>query len=554
MLGTKLSFYTTSRALRGAARWGTLCAALALLPMLAGCPALNPDPCRSANCDDNNACTTDTCDSSTGAAVCSNTPVDCGAQVCDPADGSCVDCLADADCAAGFCLTGATAADNTCVECLADADCDDGNACTDDACTGNACVNTNNTAACDDGNACTSGDVCANGACAGTNNTDACDDGDACTENDVCAGGACAGTAIAGCCATDADCDTAAGEVCNNGTCEVPAPACTAAADCDDQDLCTDNACVNGACVFTPKACNTGEVCNPNTGNCVECLTNADCDDGVGCTVDACSGNTCSNIANDTLCDDNLFCTGTETCEPDNKDANADGCVSSGDPCEGAGKICNEAGSTCDDCTSAAQCDDGVPCTNDSCNVGTCQHANDDTKCPDPLNCDGIDYCDPSNKDADADGCVQPGNPCDPLLCDEGTYVAGDNSTCTKCTSNADCDDSVTCTNDTCDGISGACSHAPDSMLCPDALFCDGVDSCDPNNPAADADGCVPNPYACSSACNEATDSCFDCTSNADCDDGIDCTDDTCNGGTGQCSHSDNCMSGICNLQSGKCE
>ena len=51
-------------------------------------------------------------------------------------------------------------------ECCSSADCDDGNACTDDACdVNNACAHTNNAASCDDGNVCTSGDACSGGTC-----------------------------------------------------------------------------------------------------------------------------------------------------------------------------------------------------------------------------------------------------------------------------------------------------------------------------------------------------------------------------------------------------
>ena len=54
---------------------------------------LGINPCLQTSCNDNNACTSDTCDGSTGQAVCSNTPLVCNDQnacttdACDPATG-----------------------------------------------------------------------------------------------------------------------------------------------------------------------------------------------------------------------------------------------------------------------------------------------------------------------------------------------------------------------------------------------------------------------------------------------------------------------------------
>jgi hypothetical protein len=101
----------------------------------------------SANCNDSNACTTETCVS-------------------------------------GLCQFVPAASGTACAT--------DNNVCTNDVCNAaGACTHPNNTAACtDDGNACTN-DVCSGGACTHPNNTAACaDDGNACT-NDVCSGGAC---------------------------------------------------------------------------------------------------------------------------------------------------------------------------------------------------------------------------------------------------------------------------------------------------------------------------------------------------------------------------
>jgi hypothetical protein len=264
----------------------------------------------------------------------------------------------------------------------------------------------------------------------------------------------------------------------------------------------------------------------------------------------------------DTRCNDNLFCNGTEgvgSCAPDDPDAEAaSGCVRPGNPCANPTPICQESNDSCIACTSNAQCNDDFTCTSDTCAAGSCVNTPVNTQCPDPVKCDGDDICDPLDPRADeTTGCFAPGNPCAPRVCNEATFVVGDLNTCEDCTSNASCTDNIACTADTCDGATGACTNTPDNTLCPDTLFCNGDDICDPTNVDAGPDGCInglPFGYPCANACNEGTNTCFDCTSNLACSDGIACTTDTCNGGTGACSHVDNCAVGACNFQNGRCE
>ena len=60
------------------------------------------------------------------------------------------------------------------------------------------------------------------------------------------------------------------------------------------------------------------------------------CDDGIVCTVDSLGpDDQCLNIPNDTLCDDGLFCNGTETCYP------LSGCQAGSNPCNPQ-EECNE--------------------------------------------------------------------------------------------------------------------------------------------------------------------------------------------------------------------
>lgn len=241
------------------------------------------------DCDDNDACTDDSCDSASG---CVNAAVDCSdgdnctTDTCDPADG-CV---------------------NTAI------DCDDGVACTDDTCDAGVCANTDNCAAgsacnedtgecvlpcdnaedCDDADDCTD-DACVNGAC--SNTAMDCDDGVACTD-DTCDAGVCSS---ADNCTPPQTCNT------TSGMCE-EVPACETDADCAETPIelfCNGIATCDvdtGDCVAGARPCddNNDDVCPPD-GDATE--TCAEGDDAAFCTV-------CPPITLDfTLAQDNL--TGT---------------------------------------------------------------------------------------------------------------------------------------------------------------------------------------------------------------------------------------------------
>lgn len=112
-------------------------------------------------CSDNNPCTTDSCNPSSG---CVYAPVP-GAPCSD--GNACT--TNDACSAAGQCQAGPPLV------------CNDGNLCTNDACIpSSGCAYTNNTASCSDGNACNGVETCSGGTChAGTPMV--CDDNNACT-------------------------------------------------------------------------------------------------------------------------------------------------------------------------------------------------------------------------------------------------------------------------------------------------------------------------------------------------------------------------------------
>ena len=279
---------------------------------------------------------------------------------------------------------------------------------------------------------------------------------------------------------------------------------------CDDGVACTRDSCRESdhACVHNPDDalcddgvfCNGQEVCDGIAG----CTAGnpVSCDDGVACTVDHCDevARSCAHVADHGACDDGVFCNGVEVCDP------LRGCLP-GTP---------------------VNCDDGVPCTLDSCDEDTksCLHLADQSACNDGLFCNGVEVCDPLR------GCL-PGTP-------------------------VNCDDGVPCMVDSCDEASRACVHDLDHAQCDDGLFCNGSETCTPTGCAAGAPPC-----ADASLCDENADTCLSspptCIVAADCDDGNPCTDDACVDGAclrvnnaspcddrNSCTGNDVCAGGVC--------
>ena len=117
-------------------RVGTLFSVLAIVAMTAGCP-FNNDPCNGFDvADDDDPCTTDTCDVVDGEATSVHTAI---ADCCEAAS----DCADDDACTIDVCAninstTGAGTCTNTAVGqncCNDNDDCDDG-----EVCVGNLCI------------------------------------------------------------------------------------------------------------------------------------------------------------------------------------------------------------------------------------------------------------------------------------------------------------------------------------------------------------------------------------------------------------------------------
>jgi hypothetical protein len=354
---------------------GTVCDGLeACNPATGAC-----DPGTPLDCDDQNLCTDDSCDSAFGCFNVPNTnPCDDG-TVCTTGDtctaGACVGIPVVCD--DGNVCTGSESCDSV-LGCQAGVPptCDDANPCTDDSCDPFlGCLNVPNVNPCDDGTACTTGDTCAAGLCVGVPLV--CDDADACNGVETC-------DATLGCQAgTPPVCDD--NNACTDDSCS-PLTGCVFAPDdtnpCDDLDLCTTgDACLAGTCVGSPVTCSNNdacdglETCNPTTGLC-DPGTVPNCDDNNACTDDSCDPLLgCLNLPNVNPCDDGSACTSGDAC--------------AGGACVGTPVVCDDANA----CNGVETCDPAS-----GCQIGTAPVCNDNDECT-------ADSCDPLL------GCVNTGFP-----------------------------------------------------------------------------------------------------------------------------------------------
>ena len=247
----------------------------------------------------------------------------------------------------------------------------------------------------------------------------ACDDGDPCTA-DRCdpETGVCSYSDDDGARCDDGD-DCTVEDTCFEGECEPGPPR-----DCSDDNACTVDGCRLGpvgeaVCFHRARSCDDGESCtsdscSPATG-CVFSPRAGPCQDGDACTVsDQCQGGVCvAGVAAN--CDDGVACT-NDRCDP------ALGCVYEA-----------TAGCSCGDgvLQGGEQCDDGNTITGDGCSAG-CRvercgdgvvHVTLGEQCDDGNRRNG-DGCDGTCvRERCGDGIVQEGLGED---CDDGNTVAAD--------------------------------------------------------------------------------------------------------------------------------
>jgi hypothetical protein len=328
--------------------------------------------------------------------------------------------------------------------------CDDGNPCTTDKCMGpEGCVNEMlDAGGCDDGNPCTLGDHCVAGTCIGEPLE--CNDDNLCTDDACTAEGGCEYTNNSIPCDDDNACTLA--DHCAEGTCTGISAACECLADADCSELEDGDAC-NGTLV-----CDTAAVpykCVVDLGTLVSCPSpagenafclQAHCDPGTG---------TCSFIPDheDFLCDDGDACSVNHTCIA--------GKCSGGD---------------------MVNCNDGNSCTKDSCGDEGCEHSTlgNGTPC---LNQPGWQCMNGE--------CMCVGS-CEGKVC--GSDYCGGN--CGDCDLNETCVEgacvffcNANCIGKSCgdDGCGGSCGDCPDGKDCVGGAClktcepsCEGKD-CGPN-------------------------------------------------------------------------
>ena len=279
-----------------------------------------------------------------------------------------------------------------------------------------------------------------------------------------------------------------------------------------------------GTCVFSTYQFEATFLCNDSdndgtadVGSCTSWKQNADgtCTDELG--TDPGTGSKCNcsvadiiglqtGCVSDAECDNGEFCDGAETC-----DLNTGECV------DGTPVTCNDA----------------VGCTADSCDEvnDTCLNVPNDAFCNDGEFCNGVETCDPLND------------------CQAGTAP--------------DCSDPVSCTIDSCDEVNDVCVNAPDDSICNDGEFCNGVETCDPQNDcqAGTAPDCS-DPVSCTiDSCDEVNDVCVNAPDDSICNDGEFCNGvetcdavNDCQPGTPVVCTGDDCNNGFCNETLDACD
>ena len=516
------------------------------------CPVQTTQEC---DVDDGNVCTEPACDEAMGCGQASRPDgIACAAAKCEGGDYYApVNCDGNGGCPEQIPV-----------------DCDDGNVCTDDSCdlAQGGCVHEGNDVVCA-ASTCDGGDflhevLCKDGACPPPE-VEECNDGDVCTGVESC-------DPQTGCVpGNPLNCDD--GEPCNGPeTCE-PKSGCVSGEplNCDDGDACNGvedcqvgQGCQAGtalACALPDdNVCDGMEACDPNIG-CYMAQSPLVCDDGKVCTIDACdpvagcdnSQNNDGYVCGPSYCDILTFnveqiCTDgdcpvytTQDCDVD------DGNVCTYPVCDNTDGCLQAIHSMSLECTPAT-CVDG-----DFLPAVTCDGAG---VCPDPIpkDCDDGKVCTDDSCDV-LSGCLNAatneGLACLTHLGQDGNCVGGE---CTiECILDDDCDDDIDCTADSCDGVSGQCTHAPEHSACDDANQCTddecvtGTGCAYVNNTVLCAEAaCQDGNFLPGAFCNDGS-----CPVQVPevCNDGNDCTDDSCDPANG-CANTSNtatvCHAGYC--------
>ena len=334
-----------------------------------------------------------------------------------------------------------------------------------------------------------------------------------------------------------------------------------AASLCADSEVCTTEVCdpVLGCrhdAVADGTACPDGDRCNGDetcvAGTCTAASPPV-CDDGLPCTTDGCQPDVgcthtavagCCTSAAD--CDDGNPCSGAERCDSQTHTCSPGTPIAcdDGNPCNGV-ETCDPATGSCPAATPPT-CDDGSACTSDACVPQSgCTHTPiagcclADAACDDGNRCNGTETCNLATHTCRAGTALQ---------CDDGNACNG-TETCVPasgCQAGAPpvCDDGLACTADACNPGTG-CTHTPiagcctSNTACSDGNACNGTETCNLTTHTCTAG----TPIACGdgNVCN-GTETCNPQTGGCQsgpplaCDDANPCTTDGCNTTTG-CTH-----------------
>ena len=185
------------------------------------------DPATVIVCDDNNACTDDTCTPDTGACLYDD-------------NGTC-ECSDTVPCTDGNVCDGIKKCENN--QCVNDPStiidsCDDNSPCTTDYCDPvSGCVNAPKSGSCEDGDPCSLNDQCVDGKCTAGSETNPCTDGNACTKDSCEAGVGCKNEAQTGPCSDGNACTE--DDQCDDKAHCVGGPTIN----CEDTNVCTEDSC-----------------------------------------------------------------------------------------------------------------------------------------------------------------------------------------------------------------------------------------------------------------------------------------------------------------------
>ena len=278
---------------------------------------------------------------------------------------------------------------------------------------------------------------------------------------------------------------------------------------CDGVD-CADQHCDpdTGQCVdcVTGEHCSDMQVCDPTAQACVECVESTDCAEGV-CdpTAQAC-----------VECVDTGDCPGSDAC--DLSDQVCVECVDTPD-CVGT-DVCDVGEQACVECV-----DDGDCSGSARCDVGeqVCVDCFDDNDCGGELTCDTAQNV--------CVGCVVDGDCGSEQVCDDETCVGcvddGDCGTGFECNlGSQSCDmigecigDDHCTSDDVCDTSTYECVECLSDEECEDGLECDlGANECVMVGECVGDTDCAGDDI-----CDTSTYECVECLSDDECDDGLEC-------------------------------